>query len=41
LMVVDKNGIVQYQHYGNGMQDIPANKVVFDVLDAFNQTLER
>ena len=37
LMVVDKNGIVQYQHYANNMQDIPANKVVFDVLDRLNQ----
>jgi hypothetical protein len=37
LLVVDKNGIIQYEHYGDNMQDIPENKVVLDLLDQLNK----
>jgi peroxiredoxin len=36
LLVVDKGGIIQYEHYGDDMKDIPENKVVFDILDRLN-----
>jgi peroxiredoxin Q/BCP len=32
LLVVDKEGIVQYAHYGDSMQDIPKNEEIFEVL---------
>lgn len=33
LLVVDKQGIIRYQHYGDSMQDIPENKTILDLLD--------
>jgi hypothetical protein len=36
LMVVDKAGIIQYEHYGDSMQDIPANSLILDLLDQLN-----
>jgi peroxiredoxin len=36
LLVVDKNGIIQYEHYGDSMQDIPENKEILDLLDQLN-----
>ena len=32
-MVIDKNGILRYVHYGRSMKDIPANKEILDLLD--------
>lgn len=32
LLVVDKEGIIQYAHYGDSMQDIPKNEEIFEVL---------
>jgi peroxiredoxin len=37
LLIVDKEGIIQYEHYGEDMTDIPENKVVFDILDKLNE----
>jgi hypothetical protein len=36
LLVVDKAGIIQYEHYGEDMKDIPDNNIVLDILDKLN-----
>lgn len=33
LLVVDKNGIIQYAYYSEGMSDIPPNEAVFEILE--------
>jgi peroxiredoxin len=35
-VVVDKNGIARYAHYGHDMTDIPSNEEMFAVLDQLN-----
>jgi peroxiredoxin len=37
LLVVDKNGIIQYAHYGDNMHDIPENDEVLQVLKNINK----
>ena len=37
LVVIDKQGRVHYQHYGNSMQDIPENERILNMLDELNQ----
>ena len=32
-VIIDKQGIVRFAHYGRGMQDIPANKELLDLLE--------
>jgi len=36
LLVVDKEGIIRYEHYGDSMKDIPENSVILGVLDDLN-----
>ncbi|MBP1611225.1 MAG: hypothetical protein H6Q04_3460 [Acidobacteria bacterium] len=36
LLVVDKEGIIRYEHYGDSMQDIPENSIILDILDGLN-----
>jgi peroxiredoxin Q/BCP len=36
LVVLDRDGTVQYEHKANSMSDIPSNKTVLDVLDSLN-----
>jgi peroxiredoxin Q/BCP len=36
-VVIDKNGIARFVHYGNSMMDIPSNEEMIAVLDAMNQ----
>ncbi len=36
LFVVDKTGLVRYQHYGHNMQDIPENSLILTILDQLN-----
>jgi len=36
-VLVDKNGIARYVHYGHSMSDIPSNKELLDLLDELNQ----
>lgn len=31
-VVIDKQGIIQFAHYGDGMQDIPSNRELVDIL---------
>ena len=33
-MLVDKEGILKYVHYGNSMKDIPQNNEIFDLIDS-------
>ena len=32
-MIIDKQGIVRYVHYGHSMSDIPGDQELFDLLD--------
>jgi len=36
LLVVDKEGIIRYEHYGDSMQDIPENSIILGILDSMN-----
>lgn len=36
-VIVDKEGIARYVHYGKSMSDIPANAELLDILDALNR----
>ena len=36
-VIVDKDGIARYVHYGNAMSDIPENEGLLDILDQLNQ----
>jgi peroxiredoxin Q/BCP len=33
-MLVDKNGILRFVHYGHSMKDIPDNKEIFELIDS-------
>ncbi len=35
-MILDKDGNLRYQHYGDSMADIPDNKLIFLILDKIN-----
>jgi peroxiredoxin len=39
-MIVDKEGIARYIHYGNAMSDIPKNEELLDTLDQLNKEYE-
>jgi len=32
-MVIDKQGVLRYVHYGNSMKDIPSNEEVIRLID--------
>lgn len=34
--IVDKNGMIQYAHFGKSMQDIPSNEQMFELLESLN-----
>jgi peroxiredoxin Q/BCP len=36
-VIVDKQGMVRYAHYGRSMSDIPDNRELLDFLDQLNQ----
>jgi peroxiredoxin Q/BCP len=36
-VLIDKQGIVRFAHYGHSMQDIPANKELLELLDQLNE----
>jgi len=36
-VIVDKNGIVRFVHYGHSMADIPPNEELLEILDQLNQ----
>jgi len=37
LMVIDKEGKIRYQHYGDSMSDIPSNEEILSLLDNLNK----
>jgi peroxiredoxin Q/BCP len=37
LLIVDKEGIIQYAYYGDSMKDIPENDVLFEILEKINK----
>lgn len=37
LVVLDKRGLIRYQHYAASMADIPENRLVLDELDKINR----
>ena len=39
LVVVDKEGKIRYQHYGDSMSDIPLNETILSLLDDLNKEL--
>jgi peroxiredoxin Q/BCP len=36
-VVVDKQGVARYIHYGHDMTDIPKNSEMFEILDELNE----
>ena len=32
-MLIDKQGILRFAHYGNSMQDIPESQEIFEIID--------
>ena len=36
MVIIDKEGMVRFVHYGHSMSDIPDNVDVLDSLGAFN-----
>jgi len=36
-LIVDKNGMIRYKHYGNSMSDIPENGDILAILDNLNR----
>jgi len=39
-MVIDKQGVLRYVHYGNSMKDIPSNEEVIKLLDEIKAEME-
>jgi peroxiredoxin len=37
LLVIDKNQIIKYAHYGDSMSDIPRNEEILAVLEEINK----
>jgi peroxiredoxin len=37
MAVLDRDGVVRFEHHANGMQDIPANSKILTLLDELNQ----
>jgi peroxiredoxin len=35
-VIIDKNGMVRFVHYGHAMSDIPENREILDLLDQLN-----
>ncbi len=36
LLIVDKNGVIQWAYYGDSMKDIPHNEELFEILEKLN-----
>jgi peroxiredoxin Q/BCP len=36
-VIIDREGIVRFVHYGHSMSDIPENAELFELLDLINQ----
>ena len=40
LLIVDKQGLIQFAHFGDHMADIPKNKDMLTLLDNLNERVE-
>ena len=40
IFVIDKNGQIRYQNYGDGMHDIPDNRIILALLEKMNKEME-
>jgi peroxiredoxin len=38
-MLVDKEGILRYAHYGNSMKDIPENSEILELIDKLSKPI--
>jgi peroxiredoxin len=36
-LIVDKNGLIRFKHYGNSMSDIPENSEILSKIDELNE----
>jgi peroxiredoxin len=36
-LIIDKNGLIRYKHYGNSMSDIPENSDILSKIDDLNR----
>lgn len=36
LLIIDKDGVIQYAYYSNSMSDIPKNEVLFEAIKNFS-----
>lgn len=41
MVIVDKQGIVRFVHYGHSMSDIPENRDVLETLRSLNQETQK
>jgi len=39
-VIIDKQGIMRFAHYGNNMADIPSNDEIMEILHEINQARE-
>ena len=39
LIVVDREGRIRYQHYGDSMSDIPLDETILSLLDDLNKEM--
>lgn len=39
-VIIDKEGIARFVHYGKSMSDIPANKALLGLIDEFSENQE-
>ncbi len=37
LFIIDRNGIIRYEHYGTSAADIPENAFILNLLDELNK----
>jgi hypothetical protein len=37
MMIIDKEGMIRYRHYGDSMSDIPTDQEVLDFLKDLNK----
>lgn len=37
MIIIDKKGMIRYQHYGDSMSDIPENSTILSILDELNK----
>ena len=41
MVIVDKQGVVRFVHYGHSMSDIPENRDVLETLKSLNQETQK